>query len=146
MNAVEFLEKIKEIIPSFSFDGNFEFRNDQKNYKIAIKTRDEDLSLYCDIEYNKFLYYYNFNNAFDDHISEHTGESVKLEVVEDLFEKIDALVNDKEFDTRVTIQLDLEEDVLEMIYTNAHKMDITVNQYVEHLLNEYIKLSNKGKV
>ena len=33
MNAVEFLEKIKEIIPSFCFDGNFEFRNDQKNYK-----------------------------------------------------------------------------------------------------------------
>ena len=141
MDAVDFLKEIKNIIPTFNFQDRFEFRNDQKNYKINFMNRREDLSLYCDIEYNNVLYFYNFNKEFEDHlqIDDYNGETVRLEVVEDLLEKIDALVNDKVFDTRVVIQLDLDEDVLKLIYENAHKMDITVNQYIEHLLKEYLK-------
>lgn len=144
MDAVDFLEEFKRLIPSFKFEDCFEHIDEQKNYKINIMRRREDLSLYCDIEYNNVLYYYNFNNNFDDFLYDgYNGKSVKLEVLKDLIEKIDALVNEKEFDSRITIDLDLEEDVLNLIYKNAHEMDITVNQYIEYLLREYLKIVDK---
>lgn len=144
MDAVDFLEEFKQLIPDYKFEDSFEYIDEERNFKINIMRRREDLSLYCDIEYNNVLYYYNFNNTFDDFLYDgYKGKSVKLEVLKDLIEKIDALVNDKEFDSRITIELDLEEDVLNLIYKNAHEMDITVNQYIEYLLREYLKIVDK---
>ena len=144
MDAVDFLEEFKQLIPDFKFEDCFEYIDEERNFKINLMRRREDLSLYCDIEYNNVLYFYNFNNKFDDFLYDgYTGESVKLEVLRDLIEKISALVNGKEFDSRIIIELDLEEDILNLIYKNAHEMDITVNQYIEHLLKEYIKIIDK---
>ena len=39
-------------------------------------------------------------------------------------------------DNRVTIELDLEEDLLYQLMLRAHEQDITLNQLVERILRE----------
>jgi predicted HicB family RNase H-like nuclease len=49
-------------------------------------------------------------------------------------------------DNRVTIKIDLEEDVLYQLMLRAHEQDITLNQMVERILREYIDEYEKNKV
>ena len=49
-------------------------------------------------------------------------------------------------DNRVTIELDLEEDLLYQLMLRAHEQDITLNQLVERILREYIDEYEKSKV
>lgn len=41
-------------------------------------------------------------------------------------------------DNRVTIELDLEEDLLYQLMLKAHENDITLNQMIEKILQEYL--------
>jgi len=41
-------------------------------------------------------------------------------------------------DNRVTIELDLDEDLLYQLMLKAHEHDITLNQMIERILREYI--------
>jgi len=41
-------------------------------------------------------------------------------------------------DNRVTIGLDLEQDLLYQLMLMAHEQDITLNQLVENILREYL--------
>ena len=41
-------------------------------------------------------------------------------------------------DNRVTIELDLEEDLLYQLMLKAHENDITLNQMIEKILREYL--------
>jgi len=41
-------------------------------------------------------------------------------------------------DNRVTIGLDLDEDLLYQLMLMAHEQDITLNQLVEKILREYL--------
>ena len=41
-------------------------------------------------------------------------------------------------DNRVTIELDLEEDLLYQLMLKAHEHDITLNQLIEKILREYL--------
>jgi predicted HicB family RNase H-like nuclease len=41
-------------------------------------------------------------------------------------------------DNRVTIELDLEEDLLYQLMLKAHEHDITLNQMIEKILQEYL--------
>lgn len=49
-------------------------------------------------------------------------------------------------DNRVTIKIDLEEDVLYQLMLQAHEQDITLNQLVERILREFIDEHEKSKV
>jgi predicted HicB family RNase H-like nuclease len=49
-------------------------------------------------------------------------------------------------DNRVTIKIDLEEDVLYQLMLRAHEQDITLNQMIERILREYIDEYEKSKV
>ena len=49
-------------------------------------------------------------------------------------------------DNRVTIELDLEEDLLYQLMLRAHEQDITLNLMVERILREYIDEYEKSKV
>jgi predicted HicB family RNase H-like nuclease len=49
-------------------------------------------------------------------------------------------------DNRVTIRIDLEQDVLYQLMLQAHEQDITLNQLVERILREYIDEHEKSKV
>ncbi len=41
-------------------------------------------------------------------------------------------------DNRVTIEIDLDEDLLYQLMLKAHEHDITLNQMIERILREYI--------
>ena len=69
------------------------------------------------------------------------GKSVKyieLEVDEDFLEKTRAIVAGKEYDTRVQVELVLEDEMLYNLLKLAHEQDITLNQLFENILIEEI--------
>lgn len=74
-----------------------------------------------------------WNQVYDD------VRYIDLESVEDFIEKATAIINGEEYDERVTIELDLPEDELFVLMTNAHKMDITLNDYMAYLIEKFIE-------
>lgn len=86
----------------------------------------------------------------DDYINEATERGVDpdqawdnkkwydLEVSNDWLEKAKAIFNNLEFDDRVQIELDLDDDIILSLALGAHKRDITINKYVEHVLQQVI--------
>ena len=42
-------------------------------------------------------------------------------------------------DNRVTVQVDIEDDILFKLMLMAHEQDITLNQLVENILREFIE-------
>jgi hypothetical protein len=63
---------------------------------------------------------------------------VDLELVDDFFEKMAAINNDEDYDTRVSVPLDLEDELLFDLMMRAHERDITLNQMVEEVLRQTI--------
>ena len=67
-----------------------------------------------------------------------------LEADEDFEEKANAIAAGEDYDTRVSIPIDLPEDELMVIFKMAHEADMTFNDYVEKILRE--KLADAGFV
>lgn len=67
---------------------------------------------------------------------------VDLECVDDFIEKATAIVNGKEYDDRVSVPLDLSDEEFIEIAMAAHKLDITINQYVEKAIQNMIETEN----
>jgi hypothetical protein len=65
-----------------------------------------------------------------------------LESDDDFLEKASAIVAGEDYDTRVSIPIDLPEDELMVIFKMAHEADMTFNDYVEKILRE--KLADEG--
>jgi hypothetical protein len=74
------------------------------------------------------------NQAWDD------VDFTDLEVDDDFIQKCLAIVAGEDYDTRVSVPLDLERDELFKLMTMAHERDITLNQFVVELLTEAIEL------
>lgn len=64
---------------------------------------------------------------------------VDLDVREDMLNKAQAIVSGKDYDTRVSVPVDLEDDELFFLMRRAHEKDITLNKLVEEILMEVIK-------
>jgi hypothetical protein len=64
---------------------------------------------------------------------------IELEVAEDILEKANALVNGLEYDTRVQVPIDLDQETMYTMFCEAHKRDLTLNQFVEQLLVSVIE-------
>lgn len=67
---------------------------------------------------------------------------ISLEVEEDFLEKATAMFNGDEWDERVQVPLDLEDDLVLQLAMEAHKRDITLNKMVEIVLREAIDRYN----
>ena len=52
-------------------------------------------------------------------------------------------MNGNEYDTRVMVPVDLDDDTLMKLFTIAHEQDITLNQLVENILTELISSTKK---
>lgn len=65
-------------------------------------------------------------------------EYIRLDEDEDFIEKALAIANGKEYDTRVSIPLDIPDDELLVLFKLAHEMDITFNQLIERALEQEI--------
>jgi len=63
---------------------------------------------------------------------------VDLETVEDYYEKSTAIINGEEYDTRVSVPLELDDDLLFDLMKMAHEHDVTLNQMVEIVLRQVI--------
>jgi hypothetical protein len=61
-----------------------------------------------------------------------------LDVEEDWLEKAQAIVAGEDYDTRVSIPLDLGEDELFRLMSMAHEQDITLNRLVEKIIQQVI--------
>ena len=72
------------------------------------------------------------NQAWDD------VDYIDLEVDDDFFQKALAIRAGEPYDTRVVVELDLEEDIQLELMKMAHKRDITMNQMVEEILRGMI--------
>lgn len=73
------------------------------------------------------------NEAWD------TVSYVDLETVEDFLEKIEAIVADKDYDTRISVPVDFTDEELLTYMKIAHERDITFNQLVEEALRHAIE-------
>lgn len=66
------------------------------------------------------------------------AQYVDLEVNEDFVEKAQAIAAGLDYDTRVTIPLNMPDEVLMTLFKMAHEADITFNTLLENLLTEEI--------
>ena len=64
---------------------------------------------------------------------------IDLEVQEDFLEKSKAIQAVEEYDTRIIVTLNLEEEELLTLFKLAHEADMTFNQFVEKFLIETIE-------
>jgi hypothetical protein len=63
---------------------------------------------------------------------------VDLEVDDDWIQKALAIKEDRDYDHKVTVPLELSDDEIFRLMKMAHERDITLNQFVEELLWEAI--------
>ena len=75
----------------------------------------------------------NFNEAWDD------VEYVDLEVDDDFIQKALAIAAGEDYDTCISVPLDLPDDLLLEAALNAHKQDITLNAYINNALREMME-------
>jgi hypothetical protein len=69
------------------------------------------------------------------------GEPVEytdLEVDDDFIQKALSIIAGEDYETTVSIPLDLPDDLLLTAALNAHKQDITLNEYINNALREMI--------
>lgn len=59
---------------------------------------------------------------------------VNLEVAKDMLEKTKAIVEGRDYDTRISVEIDLEDLELFSLMKLAHQQDMTFNRYVKHLM------------
>jgi len=83
-----------------------------------------------------FLRDVNLNEAWDD------VEYTDLEVDDDFIQKCLAISAGEDYDTRVSMPLELDDPTLFQFMKIAHERDITLNQLVEEALRDAIKLAN----
>ena len=63
---------------------------------------------------------------------------VDLEVDDDFIQKCLAIREGEDYDTRVVVPLDLDNDLMFDLMKMAHEQDITLNEFVEQLLRRVI--------
>jgi len=63
---------------------------------------------------------------------------VDLEEDDDWFQKALAIVAGEDYDTRVTVPLDLDEHEMFTLMKMAHERDLTLNEFVEEILREQL--------
>jgi len=68
---------------------------------------------------------------------------VDLETEEDFVEKAQAIIAGEDYDTRISIPIDLPEDELLELFKMAHARDMTFNDFVVEIVSEKIAAMNQ---
>ena len=71
---------------------------------------------------------------------------VDLEVDDDFMEKAQAIKNGKEYDTGIQVPLNLSNDLLLEAALNAHRQNITLNDYINQALAELVEKVKSGEI
>jgi hypothetical protein len=75
----------------------------------------------------------NKNMAWDD------VDYVDIEVDDDFIQKCLSIKAGEDYDTRVSVPLELEDDQMFELMKMAHEQDLTLNEFVEQLLRRVIE-------
>lgn len=78
------------------------------------------------------------NEAYDDVMF------VDLDVDEDFLDKAAAIVAGEEYDLRVQMPLDLPKEIIDVLFREAHRRDITFNALITEILQDAIDRVKKG--
>ena len=119
------------------------WNGDQDGHSLCVIFDTEDQTVFsvqaCD---------YKNNRAYRLTLPEHTKELDKqawddvdwtdLETDEDWLAKAQAIVAGEDYDTRVSVPLDLGEDELFRLMSMAHEQDITLNQLVTKVIQQVV--------
>ena len=82
----------------------------------------------------------NLNEAWD------VVDYVDLEVDDDFIQKCLAIKDGEDYDTRVLVPIDLPDDLLLQAALNAHKLNITLNAYINLALADLVKNVKSGEI
>jgi hypothetical protein len=126
------------------------WNGDQDGYSMEIifdtKTQVVYCAEACDYKHQRAyrLFHPDYKNV--DQIKEawDTVEWCDLEVDDDFIQKSLSIVAGEDYDTRVTIPIDLPDHELMSIFKMAHEADMTFNDFVEKILRE--KLADESFV
>ena len=94
----------------------------------------------CDYKHNRAYRLINSDYANLDHDKNAWDDTkwIDLDVDDDFIEKALAIKSGEDYDTRVTMQLDLPHDLLHKLMLMAHEADMTLNEFVVELLQNAI--------
>lgn len=104
---------------AWDYRNNREYRWIHPDYREAYKDEAEDRG--CDGD-----------QSLDDR------KFIDLEVSEDILQKARAIFKGEEYDTRIVIQLNMTEEEELLLMRAAHAKDMTVNEFVESILEAEI--------
>jgi hypothetical protein len=135
----------------FAYGGAYaltSWSGDQDGYSIEIIFSPRTQEVYevqaCDYKHNR-AYRLVHGDYRDEQKDQEAWEEVKwvdLESDDDWFQKALSIVAGEDYDTRVTIPIDLPEAELMVLFKAAHDADMTFNDFVEKILRE--KLADEG--
>jgi len=137
----------------FAYGGAYaltSWNGDQDGYSIEIIFSPRTQEVYevqaCDYKHNR-AYRLVHGDYRDEKLAEEAWDDVNwvdLESDDDWIQKALAIVAGEDYDTRVTIPIDLPEAELMVLFKQAHAADMTFNDFVEKILRE--KLADAGFV
>jgi len=131
-----------------SWDGN----HDGSSFNVVFNTRTQDIYTMeaCDYKNNRAYRYISpfwIETYGLDAIKEDLGDQawddvdfIDLEVYEDFLQKSYAIISGLSYDTRISIPLTLNDNEMFQLMKSAHESDMTLNEFVEKVLLEYIEM------
>lgn len=126
------------------------WNGDQDGYSLEIIFDQKTQTVYevqaCDYKHNRA--YRLINEVYKEERKDDEAWDdvlwVDLESDDDWIQKALAIVAGEDYDTRVSIPIDLPENELMVLFKAAHEADMTFNDFVEKILRE--KLADEGFV
>jgi hypothetical protein len=114
-------------------------RKNQLVYEATISLKDDNQPVdrpyrWINPDYRLVVSVEAITRGVDNKIAWDNVEWIELEVAEDWLEKAKAMFNGSRPDSRVVVPLDLSDKELLHLALEAHKRDMTLNKFVEHLL------------
>jgi hypothetical protein len=82
----------------------------------------------------------NLNEAWDD------VDYIDLEVDDDFIQKCLSIKAGEDYDTSVSVPLDLPDDLLMFAFKAAHEQNITLNEFMNQMLRSFIDKVESGEI
>ena len=124
---------------------------DGHSASIVFDTRTQEVYQVTAYDYTRERAYRLINPAYKETHDEEGGnrdiniseawenvEYTDLELASDFIEKLTAIVNEEDYDTRVSVPIDFSDEELLTYMKLAHEQDVTFNQLIEQALREAI--------
>ena len=128
------------------------------SFNIVFDTGTQDVYMVeaCDYKHNRAYrlinpdYEQDYRDYAKDELDEYANQAwddvnyVDLEEVDDWMQKSLAIKAGEDYDTRVTVPLELDDETTYGLMRLAHERDITLNQLVEDILRQEIAFAKNG--